>query len=142
MDKSMNANSIDLTDSYRMINGDNVLLMGNSNEVILPITYNSNWVSAKDSILWSYPLDSIDMVDDKLCIQEAEASLMNEIEIDADTASGVATDYCECTWSEITSSLAVEDFNEMDAAVSAGGAMPAELNAIIETCAEKVLTAL
>ena len=75
-------------------------------------------------------------------IQEAEASLMNEIEIDADTASGVATDYCECTWSEITSSLAVEDFNEMDAAVSAGGAMPAELNAIIETCAEKVLTAL
>ena len=71
MEKSMKANSIDLTDSYRMINGDNVLLMGNSNEVILPITYNSNWVSAKDSILWSYPLDSIDMVDDKLCIQEA-----------------------------------------------------------------------
>ena len=71
MDKSMNANSIDLTDSYRMMNSDNVLLMGNSNEVILPITYNSNWVSAKDSILWSYPLDSIDMVDDKLCIQEA-----------------------------------------------------------------------
>ncbi|MGA0325311.1 MAG: hypothetical protein ACO3M7_10565, partial [Ilumatobacteraceae bacterium] len=78
----------------------------------------------------------------ELCIQEAEASLMNEIEIDADTASDVATDYCECTWSEITSSLAVEDFNEMDAAVSNGGAMPAELNAIIETCAEKVLTAL
>ena len=71
MEKSMKANSIDLTDSYRMMNSDNVLLMGNSNEVILPITYNSNWVSAKDSILWSYPLDSIDMVDDKLCIQEA-----------------------------------------------------------------------
>ncbi len=30
----------------------------------------------------------------------------------------------------------------MDAAVSAGGAMPAELNAVIETCAEKVFTAL
>ena len=71
MEKSMKANSIDLTDSYRMINGDNVLLMGNSNEVILPITYNSNWVSAKDSILWSYPLDSIDMVDDRLCIRES-----------------------------------------------------------------------
>ena len=66
MEKSMKANSIDLTDSYRMMNSDNVLLMGNSNEVILPITYNSNWVSAKDSILWSYPLDSIDMVDDCL----------------------------------------------------------------------------
>ena len=78
----------------------------------------------------------------ELCIQEAEASLMNEIEIDADTASDVATDYCECTWSEITSTLAVEDFNEMDAAVSESGAMPAELNAIIETCAEKVFTAL
>jgi hypothetical protein len=78
----------------------------------------------------------------ELCIQEAEVSLMNETDFDADTASDVATDYCECTWSEITSSLAVEDFNEMDAAVSDGGAMPAELNAIIETCAEKVFTAL
>ena len=78
----------------------------------------------------------------ELCIQEAEASLMNEIDIDADTASDVAIDYCECTWSEITSTLAVENFNEMDAAVSAGGAMPAELNAIIETCAEKVFSAL
>lgn len=77
----------------------------------------------------------------ELCIQEAEASLLNETEIDANTASDVATDYCECTWSEITSTLAVENFTEMDAAVSAGGA-PAELNAIIETCAEEVLTAL
>ena len=78
----------------------------------------------------------------ELCIQEAEVSLMNETDFDADTASDVANDYCECTWSEITSILAVEDFNEMDAAVSNGGAMPAELNAIIETCAEKVSTAL
>ena len=78
----------------------------------------------------------------ELCIQEAEASLMNEIEIDADTASDVATDYCECTWSEITSILAVEDFEEMDADISAGGAMPAEINAIIETCAESVFLSL
>jgi hypothetical protein len=78
----------------------------------------------------------------ELCIQEAEASLLNETEIDANTASDVATDYCECSWSEITSTLAVENFTEMDAAVAAGGAMPAELNAIIETCAEEVLTAL
>jgi len=76
------------------------------------------------------------------CIEEAEASLLNEIDIDSDTASDVAADYCECTWSEITSILAVEDFEEMDADISAGGAMPAEINAIIETCAESVFLSL
>ena len=78
----------------------------------------------------------------ELCFEEAEASLLNGTDIDADTASDVAANYCECTWSEITSTLAVGDFEEMDAAVSAGGAMPAELNAIIDTCAEKVFAAL
>ena len=71
MDESMKGNFIDLTETYKMMNSDNLLLMGNTNEIRLPITFNSNWVSAKDSILWSYPLDSIDMVDDKLCIRES-----------------------------------------------------------------------
>ena len=71
MDKSMKGKFIDLTETHKMMNSDNLLLMGNSNEIRLPITFNSNWVSAKDSILWSYPLDSIDMVDDKLCIRES-----------------------------------------------------------------------
>ena len=76
------------------------------------------------------------------CIEEAQASLLSEIDIDFDTASDVATDYCACTWSEITSTLAVADFEEMDADISAGGAMPAEINAIIDTCAESVFLSL
>ena len=76
------------------------------------------------------------------CIEEAQASLLSEIDIDFDTASDVATDYCACTWSEITSTLAVADLEEMDADISAGGAMPAEINAIIDTCAESVFLSL
>ena len=60
----------DITASHSMVNGDNVLLMGNSNEVKLPLTYNHNWLSANDSLIWSYPLDTIDMDNDRLCIQE------------------------------------------------------------------------
>ena len=60
----------DITASHSMVNGDNVLLMGNSNEVKLPLTYNHNWLSTNDSLIWSYPLDTIDMDNDRLCIQE------------------------------------------------------------------------
>ena len=60
----------DITASHSMVNGDNVLLMGNSNEVKLPLTYNHNWLSANDSLIWSYPLDTIDMDNDRLCIQQ------------------------------------------------------------------------
>ena len=60
----------DITASHSMVNGDNVLLMGNSNEVKLTLTYNHIWLSANDSLIWSYPLDTIDMDNDRLCIQE------------------------------------------------------------------------
>ena len=60
----------DITASHSMVNGDNVLLMGNSNEVKLPLTYNHNWLSANDSLAWCYPLDAIQMDNDRLCIEE------------------------------------------------------------------------
>ncbi len=75
------------------------------------------------------------------CVSEATLAL-TEFDLDANTVNDLVNNYCSCTWSEITSQLAVEEFLAEDEAIAIGADVSSQFDEIINTCGEEAFADL
>ena len=75
------------------------------------------------------------------CVSEATLAL-TEFDLDANTVNDLVDNYCSCTWAEITSQLAVEEFLAEDEAIANGAEVSSQFDEIINTCGEEAFADL
>ena len=75
------------------------------------------------------------------CVSEATLALA-EFDLDANAVNDLVDDYCSCTWAEITSQLAVEEFLAEDEAIANGAEVSSQFDEIIYTCGEEAFADL